>query len=269
MNEPSTTRPQAERSDQSRARILAAAIKQFSENGLAGARTELIAEAAGVNKALLYYYFKNKDALYTAAVETVFELTRSASMAVLETSASAGERFLQIVLQNFDRSHTSPSVRALMQQEMIRLHRGEENRMAQMATLFFRPLWDKIDEVLKEGIVAGELIDVDPTQIRYASLGANVFYFLSAPLTRLAYGFDPMERGELERRRKSAMEYLGKTIFTDREHGARVAARLLASTPLPAINQNEADDTAGKIQSARSTKQGKERLMTSGKNGKL
>ena len=65
------TRTQTERADQTRARILDAAIRQFSENGLAGARTERIAEAAGVNKALLYYYFISKEALYAAAIEAV------------------------------------------------------------------------------------------------------------------------------------------------------------------------------------------------------
>jgi AcrR family transcriptional regulator len=63
------TRTQTERADQTRARILDAAIHEFSENGLAGARTEQIAEEAGVNKALLYYYFKGKEELYVAALE--------------------------------------------------------------------------------------------------------------------------------------------------------------------------------------------------------
>jgi len=64
-----------------------------------------------------------------------------------------------------------------MQQEMVRLHRGEENRLEHMAQKMFRPLWVKIEEMLKEGITSGELIPVDPSQIRYATLGANLFYF--------------------------------------------------------------------------------------------
>lgn len=105
--------------------------------------------------------------------------------------------------------------------------------MARMAEKFFRPMWDKLEEVLKEGIVSGELIPVDPSQMRYAALGANIFYFLSAPLTRLAFGIEPLERGELERRRKAAIELLGQAIFIDREYGARVAARVLAAAPMP------------------------------------
>jgi TetR/AcrR family transcriptional regulator len=233
MTAPNPTRTQTERADQTRARILDAAVRQFSENGLAGARTEQIAEEAGVNKALLYYYFKSKEDLYAAALESVFEGVRTASIAVLQAEVSAGERFVQIVLDNFDRSYSHPSMRTLMQQEMVRLHQGEENRMAQMAERFFRPMWVRVQEVLEEGIASGELIPVEPQQIRYAALGANVFYFLTAPLVRLAFGFDPLERGELEHRRKAAVEYLGQAIFIDREHGAQIAARVLAATPMP------------------------------------
>ena len=47
----------------SREAILLAAERIFAESGLAGARTDAIAAAAGVNKALLYYYFKSKSDL--------------------------------------------------------------------------------------------------------------------------------------------------------------------------------------------------------------
>ena len=177
------SRTQAERADQTRARILNAAVMQFSANGLAGSRTEQIAEEAGVNKALLYYYFKSKEDLYAAALESAFDDVRVDSVAVMEKDATAGERLVQITLNSFDRSYTHPAVRTLMQQEMVRLHQGEENRMAQMAEKFFRPMWIKVDELLENGIASGELIAVDPQQIRYAALGANVFYFLTAPLT--------------------------------------------------------------------------------------
>jgi len=56
-----------------RARILDAAEKAFADGGLAGARVASIAEAAGANKAMLYYYFDSKEALYFAVLERVFE----------------------------------------------------------------------------------------------------------------------------------------------------------------------------------------------------
>jgi TetR/AcrR family transcriptional regulator len=227
------TRNQGERADLTRTRILEAALREFSEKGLDGARTERIAEAAGVNKALLYYYFQGKEALYAAALEMVIERVRTTSFAVLEADVSAGERFLLMVLSHFDRMHTNRAFQSLMQQEMIRLHRGEANALGPIAEKLFRPLWSRVQTVVDEGMAAGELIRAEWTQMIYAGLGANVFYFLSAPMTKLTQGFDPLDRGALEFRRKAAVEYLGQAVFVDREHGARAAARVLAAMPMP------------------------------------
>jgi TetR/AcrR family transcriptional regulator len=233
MTATTPTRTQGERADQTRVRILDAAVREFGANGLAGARTEQIAETAGVNKALLYYYFSNKEALYTAAIEDVAVRVQAASIAMLEADASPGERFLRIVLSNFDRTHSNPTFQSLIQQEMMRMHRGEANALALLADKVIGPMWSRVRELVDAGIAAGELIPAEWTQMLYAGMGANIFYYLSAPLIGLALGFDPLERGALEFRRKAAIEYLGLAIFTDRAHGAEVAARVLATTPMP------------------------------------
>lgn len=233
MTTSTPTRTQAERSDQTRARILEAAVTQFSEKGLDGARTEQIAEAAGVNKALLYYYFQGKEGLYAAALEYVAEGVRAASMAVLDSSASPGERFLKTALDHFDRIHTNWRFQSLMQQEMMRAHQGEPNALTPLVETVFRPLTQRMEQVQAEGIRSGELIDVDPTQMRNAALGANILHILSAPMMQMMTGEDPLERSALERRRRLAIEYLGQAVFRDREHGAQVAARVLAANPMP------------------------------------
>jgi len=58
--------------EKTRAAILKAALEEFSHEGVTGARTDEIARRAGVNKALLYYYFKDKEGLYAAALDQVF-----------------------------------------------------------------------------------------------------------------------------------------------------------------------------------------------------
>ena len=233
MSATTPNRTQAERADQTRTRILDAAISEFGANGLAGARTEQIAETAGVNKALLYYYFSSKEALYTAAIEAVAERAHAASLAMLDAKLSPGERFLRIVLSNFDRTHSNPAFQSLIQQEMIRMHRGEANALAMLADKVVGPLWARMRDLVDTGVAAGELIPVEWTQMMFAAMGANIFYYLSAPLVGLALGFDPLERSALQFRRKAAIEYLGLSIFIDRKHGAEVAARVLASTPMP------------------------------------
>src|ERR1700687_1220068 len=59
--------------EQTSAAILDAAMREFAHEGLAGARIDAIARAAGVNKALLYYYFSDKESLYGAVLDRVFE----------------------------------------------------------------------------------------------------------------------------------------------------------------------------------------------------
>jgi TetR/AcrR family transcriptional regulator len=233
MSAATPARTQTERADQTRARILEAAVLEFSANGMAGARTEQIAEAAGVNKALLYYYFSNKQALYDAAFESVANRVMATGMAAMGAECSAGERIVRFTLSHFDRIHSQRAFQSLLQQEMIRLHRGEENAIAARVEKVFRPGLMRMRQVYAEGRDSGELIAVDEMQVMYAALGANVFYFLSAPMMSLLLDTDPFDHDALEFRRKSAIEYLGNTIFIDREHGARVAARVLASTPMP------------------------------------
>jgi TetR/AcrR family transcriptional regulator len=226
-------RTNADRADQTRARILDAATSEFSANGLAGARTERIAETAGVNKALLYYYFRNKEALYSATLEEVANRIAQSSMSVLAIDCSAGERLLRSALNHFDRIYSQPVFQTLMQQEMIRLRRGENDTASPLVEKLFKPMSDRMLAAAAEGIRSGEIVQVECSQLMYSLLGPNVFYFLSAPLMQLITEIDPFQPSSLEFRRKAAVEFLGQAIFIDREHGARVAAKVLADTPMP------------------------------------
>jgi AcrR family transcriptional regulator len=55
-----------------RRRILEAAKEQFTKLGLAGARVDAIAIAAGTNERMLYYYFTSKEGLYVAVLEAMY-----------------------------------------------------------------------------------------------------------------------------------------------------------------------------------------------------
>ncbi|HEX4067720.1 MAG TPA: TetR/AcrR family transcriptional regulator [Acidobacteriaceae bacterium] len=222
-----------QRADQSRDRILQAAIHEFSEHGLAGARTGAIAEAAHVNKALLYYYFRDKEALYTAALQEVASKVAGDAIATLELDCSPGERLLRFALQHFDRILSRRGFQALMQQEMVRYHQGHSSAMRVIAKSAFEPMWDRALHLVEEGIGNGELCPVDPIQMMYAALGANVFYFLSAPMVRLLAHADPLEPSAIAARRTAAVEYLGQSIFTNRKHGANLARTVLAAVPIP------------------------------------
>src|ERR1700761_5741079 len=92
----------------SRNAILRAALAEFAQEGLAGARVDAIAEAAGVNKALLYYYFRDKDTLYEATLDSFFAPLHERMVIVWQQPGSAGERFLRYIRQHFDSIAESP-----------------------------------------------------------------------------------------------------------------------------------------------------------------
>ncbi|KAA6465117.1 TetR/AcrR family transcriptional regulator [Acidobacteria bacterium AB60] len=225
-----------ERSAETRARILDAALREFAAHGLAGARTERIASAAGVNKALLYYHFDSKEKLYLAAFEKIAERVRDNTMAVLMGSGTAGERVLRAALAHFDRIIGQQEFQSLMQQEMMRLHKGESGVMPVLLKRVFEPALILYRTMVREAVDTGEIIKADWMQIQLSSLGANVFYFLSAPIWKMIHGEDPLSLEALTSRRKAIVEFLGQALFTDRTHGAELAAKVIADTPMPAIN---------------------------------
>jgi len=234
-SETTTTSAATDRSSETRARILDAALREFSSLGLAGARMEQIAAAAGVNKALLYYHFDSKENLYLAAVEMISAKIRDRSMAVFLRDASPGERLLRAALDHFDRILAQGEFQSLMQQEMMRLHQGQSDVMPVLVKRVFAPLQTMYQSMMREGIASGELIDVDWLQIHLATLGANVFYFLAAPVWRMLMSFEPFAPDVLEARRRAVVEFLGKAVFMDRAHGTELAARVLADTPMPEL----------------------------------
>ncbi len=223
------------RADATRNRILRAAIREFSAHGLAGARTDAIAESAKVNKALLYYYFKSKGSLYTAALEEIAGKVVESARAALNPACSAGERLLRSALNHFDRICAQREFQSLMQQEMVRFHRGESAALPFLVKTVFKPLLGSLRETVQEGIETGELCDLDWLQVVYSMLGANVFYFLSAPMVQLALRMQPFDMATIESRRTAAVQFLGTALFVDRAHGARLAKRVLTEMPMPEI----------------------------------
>src|SRR5438094_4525530 len=96
------------RPEESRASILQAAVREFAREGVAGARTDAIARSAGVNKALLYYYFKDKEALYQAVLDEVFSGVRAAIQNALSHDLPPRERLAAYVCAHFDYIASNP-----------------------------------------------------------------------------------------------------------------------------------------------------------------
>src|SRR5271166_3268800 len=141
--------------EESRAAILKAAVGEFAEHGIAGARTDAIARAAHVNKALLYYYFKDKDALYEAVLDHVFGGLQHRVMPVLDSTLPPRQKMLEYLGTYFDYIAANPRFPRVVQGEWVRSGAGTA-RMQRIAREYFRPIFEKLVGVLRDGIRAGE-----------------------------------------------------------------------------------------------------------------
>src|ERR1035438_4399883 len=104
---------------ETRATILKAAERIYAESGLAGARTDAIAAAAGVNKALLYYYFKSKEGLYQAIVGSQLEQFQQQARELLSAKGPAGPILMRYVSYHFNFIGTHPNFPRIFQRMMI------------------------------------------------------------------------------------------------------------------------------------------------------
>jgi len=202
--------------EESRAAILKAAVGEFAEHGVAGARTDAIAQAARVNKALLYYYFKDKDALYEAVLEHVFRGLRARIVPVLESELPPREKMLQYLAAYFDYIAENPRFPRVVQAEWTRSPRKQTARMERVAREYFRPIYQKLVQVLQAGIEAKEFRRVDPMDFLPSMVAVIVFYFSAAPVMKALMKVDPLSAERIAERRAFVLDFISAALFVHR-----------------------------------------------------
>ncbi|MBV9181652.1 MAG: TetR family transcriptional regulator [Acidobacteria bacterium] len=207
------TRGQPERS---RASILKAAVREFAQEGVAGARTEAIARKAGVNKALLYYYFKDKEALYQAVLDQVFGGVRSAIHAAIAQELRPRERLTAYVLAHFDYIASNPLYPRIVHAEFLRAGR-DPSRLKQVVQQYFRPVFLELSTLLEAGAERGEFRRVNPMHFIPSMVSVIVFYFTTAPIMKLVTGSDPFSPEVLTERRRAVLDFISAALFTREE----------------------------------------------------
>src|SRR5256884_402765 len=178
--------------EESRAAILRAAAQEFAEHGIAGARTDAIAREAGVNKALLYYYFKDKETLYGAVLDNAFSGMKANVFRVLDSDLPRREKIMAYVGAYFDFIASNQIYPKLMQREMMRAREGQSEHIDRLVKTYFRPIYGRVGELLKKGIADGEFRKVDPAHFVPSMVAMIVFYFSSVPVMQRIVRFDPL-----------------------------------------------------------------------------
>jgi TetR/AcrR family transcriptional regulator len=201
------------RPEQSRAAILQAAVREFAHEGVAGARTDAIARAAKVNKALLYYYFKDKEALYGAVLDQVFGGLIACVGEVLSRDLPPREKILAYAGAHFDYVASHPMYPRIVQGEMMGAGRGRTNHLDRIVKKYFRPLFGRLAELLKTGQAADEFRPVDPLHFVPSMIAVIVFYFTSAPVMRVMTGKDPLSPERVAARRAAVLDLISAALF--------------------------------------------------------
>src|SRR6202158_5082275 len=194
--------------EESRAAILKAAVAEFAEHGIAGARTDAIARAAHVNKALLYYYFKDKDALYEAVLDHVFSGLRARVTPVLDSDLPPRQKMLAYLGAYFDYIAANPRFPRVVQGEWVRSGAKGSAPMQRVAKKYFRPIFEKLSAVLREGIQAGEFRAVNPMDFLPSVVAVIVFYFTTAPVMKALMKVDPLSEERIRERRAFVLEFI-------------------------------------------------------------
>lgn len=228
---PSTPRPR--NAEASRIAILEHAIAEFASQGVAGARTASIAQAAGVNKALLYYYFKDKESLYSASLHAVFSGLVGDVLPMLESSLSPGEKLLRLSRAHFEYLIHNPNYPRMIHQELSRVRfRGGEpsSDFREISTAYFLPLQRAGIRTIEQGIASREFRKVSTSGTISVIVGINVFYFVSSPVSRMLNGVDPFSPQSIRSHIATSLDFLGASLFTDRAYGIKLA-RIVAAAP--------------------------------------
>jgi TetR/AcrR family transcriptional regulator len=212
----------------SRNAILKAALAEFAQEGLAGARVDAIADAAGVNKALLYYYFRDKETLYGATLDRFFAPLHERVIRVCDAPGTAGERFLSYAREHFDSIAESPHYARIFMGELMSASRGGSTHLDRILTKYMLPIGQRVLGLLQEGVKSGEFRQVDPAQFVPTAIGSIVHYFLTAPVRQKFARLMPMAEPSIEARRVAVLDFIAAALFADREKGIALAARLSA-----------------------------------------
>jgi TetR/AcrR family transcriptional regulator len=207
--------------EKSRAAILRAAVAEFAEHGIAGARTDAIAHAARVNKALLYYYFKDKDALYGAVLDHVFSGLRERLMPVLESDLEPREKMLEYVGRYFDYIAANPRFPRVVQAEWMRVGPRGNPQMLRIAREYFAPIYRLVAEMLREGMEKRQFRAVNPIDFMPSLVGVIIFYFSTAPAMKTLLKVDPLSKKRIAERREFVLEFISAALFTDQSSRKR------------------------------------------------
>lgn len=191
-------------------KIKNAARRIFQKKGYAGTRTRDIAEEAGINLALLNYYFRSKERLFdlimTESLEGFFRSLRS----VFDDPSTSFEEKIHLIVENYiDRLTENPNIPIFILSE-LRSHPEELIKKTGAKKAFLNSVFI---QQLEEEIKAKRIKAIKPIHFIMNMLGMTVFPFIGCPMIKGLGDIDQCEFENLMQERKNLIPIWFKALL--------------------------------------------------------
>lgn len=193
--------------------ILDAAKTVFLRKGFDGARMQEIADEAGINKALVHYYFRSKDKLFEAIFAEAFARLMPRIGEIIESDLGLFEKIWGIVDQYIDTLNSNPHLPIFIFHEISR----NPERLVKLASNVGINPWKFIMSIQKE-VDAGNIRPVHPQHLIVNMLALCIFPFVGRPMiSGILMGGD-QERYQqfLSERKVEVMTFIINSIKLDK-----------------------------------------------------
>lgn len=192
------------KTDNTEHKILEAAKQIFLKKGMYGARMQEIADEAGINKALLHYYFRSKDKLFEAIFKEAFQEFVPKAFGILKGDQPFEEKLKGFVANYIDTIVLNPYLPIFIINEINQNPKrlGHIHEMMQMVRV-------EITKSIDEGVQAGIYREVDPMQLFSNMMAMTLFPFLARPIIQEVFEYDSHKFKEfIEERKKIIPEVI-------------------------------------------------------------
>ncbi|MGK7311306.1 MAG: TetR/AcrR family transcriptional regulator [Candidatus Longimicrobiales bacterium M2_2A_002] len=189
-------------------RILDAAHAVFLKRGTAGARMQEVADEAGVNKALLHYYFRSKDQLAQAVFRRALQSLLPEALEVLRSEASIEAKVRGIVDVEVDILRRNPFLPGYLLGELTHHPERVQEIFESVVGMKLSRMGDEVRSTLRRQLEsaaeAGRLRRIEPEDFLMNLISLAIFPFAAQPLLRLVLsvdegGFDTLMEERKER----------------------------------------------------------------------
>ena len=203
--------PRRKDAERTKAEILAAATREFSERGLNGARVDNIAARTRTNKRMIYYYFKSKRGLYLAVLEDAYRRIREDEKQLRLDDLPPSEAIRLLVEFTFDYHWNNPQLAKLVVIENI--HKGKNLSRSSSISGLNISIIDTIVRVLRRGAEQGVLRgDIDPVELHMTVSALSLFHVTNRYTFGTVFRRDMVTAEAAAQRKKEVVDIISRYV---------------------------------------------------------